>query len=139
VAEQRYTAQQVVGALTRAKGIKAAAAKYLGCDRTTVEHYCKRYAACRDAVAQERASFIDLAEGKLYESVASGDLSAVKFVLTTIGKDRGYVETVRNEHTGADGGPLRVTFRVERRDEMDAPLTATPRALIAEAEAGDGE
>lgn len=41
---------------------------------------------------------LDLAEEKLHEAVADGDMKAVTFILRTKGRNRGYVEKVEMDH-----------------------------------------
>lgn len=98
---QRYKAIEVVEALERARGIKAVAAKILGCTRRTVERYAERYATVAQACHQARETLIDVAEGQLVKAVDSGEWPAVRYVLATLGKKRGYTE--RTEITGAGG------------------------------------
>lgn len=47
---------------------------------------------------------LDLAEGKLYSSINSGNLTSILFFLKTKGKHRGYIE--RQEITGNSGEAL---------------------------------
>jgi hypothetical protein len=56
---------------------------------------------------------LDLAEGKLIGHLQSGSLDALKFFLSTKGKDRGYSKRI--EATGKGGAPLQPpVVRVER-------------------------
>ncbi|MBU2051246.1 MAG: hypothetical protein KKH61_20050, partial [Gammaproteobacteria bacterium] len=50
----------------------------------------------------------DTSEVKLQQAVNGGEAWAVKYVLSTKGKGRGYVE--RSEITGADGEAIPVTI-----------------------------
>jgi len=115
VAKQRYTAEQVIEALRGTMGIKSAAARRLGCHWTTVDRYIKRYPTVARAYEEERQSIVDLAEVKLVERLKDGDGTMIRFVLATLGKDRGYVE--RREVTGEGGGPL--TIIIERDGKAD--------------------
>ena len=47
-----------------------------------------------------RGRLIDTAELKLETAVQEGDLSAIKYVLSTLGKDRGYVQKQEVETNG---------------------------------------
>jgi hypothetical protein len=81
-------------------------------------------------LAKDRREFtIDKAEDKLEEAVDAGEGWAIKFTLATVGKRRGYVE--RQEHTGADGGPM-VT---EHTVPLDRLSPALRRQIVAEIEA----
>ncbi len=104
MAKQRYTAEQVIEALRGTMGIKSAAARRLGCHWTTVDRYIKRYPTIARAYEEERQSIVDLAEVKLVERLKDGDGAMIRFVLATLGKDRGYVE--RRELTGEGGSAI---------------------------------
>jgi hypothetical protein len=47
-----------------------------------------------------RGRLLDTAEVKLEAAVEAGDLSAIKYVLSTLGKDRGYVQKQEVETNG---------------------------------------
>jgi len=109
---QQYTAQQVADALTQAKGFVSVAARNLGCADQTVRNYMERYAVCKQAVTDARESMIDIAEGRLYQNINSGDNTAIIFFLKTQAKHRGYIERYeqRTEVSGPNGDdiPIRV-------------------------------
>lgn len=90
----RYTAEQVAKAITDANGIKAVAARRLGCARQTVAKYANEYAICREAVQTSRETVVDLAEGKFLEAISRGEPWAVSMALKTLGRDRGYGDSV---------------------------------------------
>lgn len=92
----RYTTAQVIEALKATRGIQAAAARRLGCNRMTIANYIERYATVRQAYEEQREVLLDVAEGQLVKKVEAGDDAAVMFVLRTIGRHRGYGETSRS-------------------------------------------
>lgn len=100
------TAEQVVAAIHGSKGFVTVVGKRLGCSARHVYNLLDKYATARDALADERESMRDFAEGMLYKRIEKGDTTAIIFYLKTQGKDRGYVE--RQEHSGPDGGALTV-------------------------------
>ncbi len=51
-----------------------------------------------------REGVIDDAETNMFKAAKVGDIPACRFVLSTIGKNRGY--GTRTEHTGLDGAPM---------------------------------
>ena len=120
--QNRYQAAQVIEALKRARGIKAIAAKILGCSRQTVDNYIERYATVRAAYEEQRETLVDVAEGKLIAKLDEDEWAAIKFILMTLGKSRGYTE--RQEITGAEGGPL---------ETKDVTLTDSQRASLLSA------
>ena len=99
--KQRYTAEQVAQALRETKGLVTYAARHLGCDPDTVVNYAKRYAVVREAQEDARRSIVDMAEVALCTAIAQGNVQAITFALRTLGRDRGYVERVEQEHSGA--------------------------------------
>jgi transcriptional antiterminator len=89
---KRYTAQEMIDAITEARGFVTAAADKLGCSRRTVYRYINNYAT--------------VAENKLMSAINDGNVTAIIFYLKTQCKTRGYVERYQQEITGADGGPV---------------------------------
>ena len=104
MAEQKFTAKEVADACEGTAGIMVLVAKKLGCDRSTVWRYAKRYKSVRDALYQADEAATDLAEAKSIKLIDAEYWPAIKHRLDTKGKDRGYAE--RTEITGADRGPL---------------------------------
>jgi hypothetical protein len=104
--KQHWTAAQMAEALRKARGIKALAARSLGCDPETVHNYCKRYPTVQAAIDGQRELLVDVAESHLTKWVDAGSERAVYWVLSTLGKDRGYVQ--RQETTGRDGGAVEI-------------------------------
>lgn len=107
-----HTAEQVIDAIRNNNGLLAAAAQDLGVTRTTVYRYVNNYPTIKKALDEARDTVIDEAEGQLYKAVRRGNITAIMFLLKTVGKARGYVE--RLEHTGEEGGPI--IFNIKERD-----------------------
>ena len=106
--KQHFTAAQVAAAVRQARGIKAAAARTLGCEWGTVDNYCKRYPSVQAAIDQQREILVDIAESHFVRWVDAGQERAVYWALSTLGKDRGYV--TRQEQTGKDGEAIAHTL-----------------------------
>jgi hypothetical protein len=87
---KRYTAEQVAQAIRDSNGIKAVAARRLGCSRQTVVKYASDYAICREACITSRETVVDLAEGQFVAAIGRGEPWAVSMALKTLGRDRGY-------------------------------------------------
>ena len=87
---ERYSPGKVAEALRQAAGIKAEAARRLGCTRATVDAYIKRHPEVREAWIDARETMVDLAQSKLHEAVERGEWPAVQYTLSTLGKDRGF-------------------------------------------------
>jgi hypothetical protein len=105
----RYTPDEVAAALRAAGGVHAVAAEKLGCHRTTILDYVRRHPKVRQAYDEARAVAVDKAESKLMALVEREEWPAIRFMLVTLGRDRGY----SLKHTPAE------KF-VEAGDEDDA-------------------
>lgn len=97
MSEGRYTTEQVIDALRKSAGIKSQAARALGCNRLTVDNYIQRYPTVKAAYEEQRQVIIDAAESQLVKKLSAGEWDAVKYVLSTLGRDRGYGDTLRHE------------------------------------------
>lgn len=104
--KQKYTAQQMIDALTEAHGLLSLAARIIGCDRGTVRNYINRYPTVKRARDDAKDRVLDMAENNLYQKVAEGDITAIKYFLSTVGRERGYV--TRSEQDVNVGGKLQV-------------------------------
>ena len=89
---QRYTSSQVIEAITLARGIKAVAARKLGCSRPTLDSYIDRYPGVRTAYQEAKDTLLDAAESALLTMIDNKEWPAVRFLLITLGKGRGYTE-----------------------------------------------
>jgi hypothetical protein len=118
-----YSIQQMYDALEKSSGFLFLAARALGCSAKTVERYMYKHERLRDLVKEYRGQRVDVIEGVLFNKARAGEGWAVTLFLKTQGKDRGYSERV--EHTGADGGELRLVIvesppRSETKEEWMA-------------------
>lgn len=104
--KDEYTAEQVIDAIERAGGLQTQAAHILGCHRKTIARYIDKYVTVKEAYEAANETQLDMAEQSLFDQIANGNITAIIFYLKTKGKHRGYVE--RQEHTGADGGNLKI-------------------------------
>lgn len=99
-----YTAEQFIDAIPGTGGIVTSIAKKVGCKWHTAKKFIDEYPTVKQAWKNERESILDMAEAALFKQVQGGEAWAVKYTLSTIGKDRGYTE--RQEHTGDSGGAI---------------------------------
>jgi len=125
---ERYSAKDVSAALVEARGVKAAAARHLGCSRNTIERYITLYPTVREAYELARAELIDLAESKLVEQLEAGEWPAVKYTLSTLGKDRGYVE--RSE----SAVQAKVEAEIEHTQRLEGFTTAELLDIVIQAQ-----
>jgi len=72
--------------------------------RNTVYKFVEHHPDMKDLIDDETERILDLAENKLFSKVSSGESWAIKYLLSTKGKKRGYIE--RSELGGPDNGQL---------------------------------
>jgi hypothetical protein len=112
---KKIGAEKVAEAIRKTGGVLAAAARALGCDRSTIHRYVNDYATVREAYEEANETNLDIAEGKLLEQVRAGDPKQIQFFLRTKGRSRGYGDKM--EVTGEDGGAIPIVIkRVNRPD-----------------------
>ena len=86
----KFTVNQFLKAINGSGGVKSDIAKRLKCARPTVNRYLKENEELYDAWESELESALDLGESSLLALVKAKDFNAIKFFLTTKGKERGY-------------------------------------------------
>lgn len=106
-----YTVTDMAEAIRETAGIKTAAARRIGCSVGTVNNYIERYPTVAAAYEQARAGIVDMAESVLVRRLNAGEWDAAKFVLTTLGKDRGWTPRTDVDLTTA-GAPLTFTLLI---------------------------
>ena len=99
-----FTAQQFIDAIPGTGGIVTKIAEKVGCVWNTARKYIDTHPTVQQAYDDECERILDMAESALFKSISERDAWAVKYMLSTKGKARGYIE--RTEHTGKDGGPI---------------------------------
>jgi len=110
----RYTQQQVIDTLVRTGGLKGPAARALRCHRHTINSYIERYPAVKQAQEDALQDTIDLAQSRLVALVKKDDWRAIRFLLCTLGKDRGFTERTEIQAVGGDFE----AFRRQIEDDM---------------------
>lgn len=88
----RYTEKQIEAALRQCKGMVYVAAKQIGCSPNTIKKRVAKSERLAEVIEAETGFLLDTAELKLASAVIDGELGAIKYLLSTKGKDRGYVE-----------------------------------------------
>lgn len=85
-------------------GVITEVAKRLHVERLTVYSFIKQNEEfAKPLLDQAREEIVDMAEGSLFTQVKNNEAWATKFLLKTIGKDRGYVEKQEIEQSGTIG------------------------------------
>ena len=121
--EERYTMAAVIQRLDRFGGLVKPTARSLGCSRSALNDYLNRNPAAKAAARGNVETLIDEAELFVADIIrgkiacdAKIRLAAAKYILSTIGKNRGYTTRTETEVTGGVDLPG-FTFREKRPEE----------------------
>lgn len=101
-----YDPVDVAAAILMTGGVFSQMASLLGRNRNRVRDYVLSRPEVKRVYDEVRESILDEVECSVIKSALNGDTANQRFILTTLGKDRGY--TTRVENTGANGGPVQV-------------------------------
>ena len=92
---EKFSVREIKAALESSGGNIVAAADQLGAHRATIYNYLERYVSLSDVAKKARRSKrslrIEIAERNLDRDLEAGRRWATEFVLSTLGRDRGYV------------------------------------------------
>ena len=112
---------EIKSALETCGGNISAAAAYLSCPRTVIYRRMKKHPELQQARDEAEEIKLDYYEAALDKAaLINGDVSAIKYVLSTRGKKRGYSEKqeVRPAETGINITLEKVDYtRQDRRDD----------------------
>lgn len=86
----KLTKKMILDALPGTCGNRNALAKKLHVDWHTVDKTIARYPELEKALERERMQIVSLAEVKALELLKKGDGAMIRFILSTLGKNRGY-------------------------------------------------
>ena len=113
LAREKWTDQEIVAAIEKAKGNLAHAARILKCWRSTIYRRMAKSPLIQAAYENMNEEMADEIEGKLIDMATEGThpdhFKAVQFYLRTKARTRGYGD--RLELAGDKDSPLQVTFR----------------------------
>ena len=99
-----YHKPDVAAAIYKTEGNYTKMALLLGRRRGAIRDYILSNPELFEMMKEVRESVLDEIEDNVINQARRGDAQQARFILQTIGKDRGY--TTRAESTGADGGPI---------------------------------
>lgn len=104
----RLSKKRIINALHDTKGAVYLAAKRLQCSPRAVYGYINNHPEIKEVKDYYDGELLDIGEVSLRSAVIDKEQWAVKFLLSTKGKDRGYVP--RQEHSGTDGQPIPIAI-----------------------------
>lgn len=81
-------------------GIMIRIARNMDCTRDSVYKFCKKYPDMMQLRRDEEEKIVDVGEIGLFERVKSGEIWALKYILATKGKNRGYSERTELDIAG---------------------------------------
>lgn len=113
------TDEEVSHELIRHKGKLGQTAKALGCQSYYVRWRIRENPDIMNAYLHARDEIVDMAEQVMIDKMKDGSESAARYILSTLGKERGYTE--RLELTGKDGADITVTLNLGRKEIVIKP------------------
>jgi transposase-like protein len=111
---KRYTKQQVLEAIVQSRGIVSHVARRLGCAWSTARIYIDKWEETKQALENEREVLLDDLECKLLEMATAGDLGAIKWYLSHMGRHRGW-----GDDEAPQQGSVRVVVKWADDDDTD--------------------
>jgi len=99
--QYKCSEKDVIAAIQLNRGKLAMAAESLGITYVTLYNYAKNSQKIRRAIKVAKEMQKDVAEHRLYTAIDNGDVTAIKFYLSTQARDRGYGE-LHKIHLGQD-------------------------------------
>ena len=100
----------VIEAIKGTAGIVSTIAKRLGVEWHTANERIQKYPEALKAFQDEREGILDMAEATILTAIKSGDTGSAKWLLSTIGKKRGFTEKQEIEISGELGTPVKFIF-----------------------------
>ena len=94
-----YTVAQFKAAIPGSGSIISTIAKRVGCDWYTAKRHIDASATLFRMYKDERESIMDMAESVLFKNIENGDSADSKWILSKLGKDRGYADRVELKHS----------------------------------------
>jgi hypothetical protein len=87
-----YGEKSILKAIKVSGGSVNAVAKSLKCEWHTAKANIERFEETQKALSGEKETNLDLVEGKAIEMAKNGDGAMIRFILATLGRNRGYGE-----------------------------------------------
>lgn len=85
-----YTEKKVLAAIKGSGGIITTIANRLGSDWHTAKKLSMQWDTTRTAYKDERETILDMSESSVLKSIKEGNTQDAKWLLSTLGKDRGF-------------------------------------------------
>jgi AcrR family transcriptional regulator len=147
-ARDRYTQDELELAIDAARGVRSDIAKVLGCSVRTVYNYLARYPKLLQRARSYDVEICDIAENALFAILANprhpGHTRAVLFTLRCKGKDNGWDDRLKVEHSGEVAQTHMIDLSELKGDKLDAVVEGlitrrSQRALIDASEVAEAK
>lgn len=134
----QYTDEEIIEALRVNAAIVSAAATALGVSPSSLTKRLKHSPTLSVEIQTIKEECLDIAESKLWNLIQDGDRESVKFYLRCHGKHRGWVDTLKVDHTHQHQHTHRIGPDLSRLTEAEL---LQMRAMLEDAETRtiDGE
>ena len=109
----RVTKARFLKAVEGTGGILTMIAQKLNCSRGTVYIFINRNPDMQKIIDQEREKILDVAQHNVYSRINSGDWDATRYLLNTLGKQRGFTTSMEVEHKGEVNNILDGKLQIE--------------------------
>lgn len=124
-----YTKELILEAIKDSAGVMSTIASRLQCEWHTAQTYVNKWECTKQAYEAEREKVLDMAESVIYHNIQlaakqqkngeMADTGDAKWVLSRLGKQRGFADKVEAEVTGAGGGAIKLYSIVSPDDWTD--------------------
>ena len=132
-----YYESDVAAALFASRGNLSFAARLLNRRRNGLRSYLDRNPKMLQLWDDIRDEVVDRIEQNCYDLALEGDPTSIRFVLSTIGKDRGWNQRV--ETTGKDGGAIEFEELGTAKEQLVKLLAARNQPKLVVDNTGEGE
>jgi hypothetical protein len=119
--------ERILDALDEYHGMLALVAEDLGCSLAHVEERVAANAEMQESVRKWREVMVDAGEAALYAAVTRGEAWAIKLVLTTLGKSRGY-DLGSGRAIGTESAPIHIVL-TPRLMQHSERITSDPNVI----------
>ena len=116
---RKVTKEQILKAIQGTGGIIEPMLQKLGISRQAYWKWENKHPELKQARYDEREKQVDISEEQLFKANKNGEKWAVNKILSTLGKDRGYVERQETHHTGVMDFNLDLAERLKRAKELE--------------------
>jgi len=114
-----YTEKKVLAAIKGSGGIITTISNRLGSDWHTAKKLTQQWQSTRDAYKDERETILDMSESTLLKSIKDGDTQSAKWMLSTLGRERGFND--RLEIVGLGGESIKFEIVDPKKKDADTP------------------